>query len=44
MDVRGKGLMIAIDFENTGKYDVEQTAKNVQAVADYAINAERLAP
>ncbi|MDY4307639.1 aminotransferase class III-fold pyridoxal phosphate-dependent enzyme [Enterococcus mundtii] len=38
-DVRGKGLMIAIDFENTGKYDVEQTAKNVQAVADYAINA-----
>ena len=37
-DVRGKGLMIAIDFENTGKYDVEQTSKNVQTVADYAIN------
>lgn len=38
-DVRGKGLMIAIDFENTGKYDIEQTTKNVQAVADHAISA-----
>lgn len=36
-DVRGKGLMIAIDFENTGKYDLDQTSNNVQIVANHAI-------
>lgn len=36
-DIRGKGLMIAIDFENAGNCTVEQNAKHVQHVANFAI-------
>lgn len=36
-DVRGKGLMIAIDFEVKGETDISKTTKKVRYVADYAI-------
>lgn len=37
-DVRGKGLMLAIDFEDAGNFSPEEITNNVQHVADYAIS------
>ncbi|MFG5683931.1 aminotransferase class III-fold pyridoxal phosphate-dependent enzyme [Enterococcus faecalis] len=34
-DVRGKGLMLAIDFEDEKNYSADQSIRNVEIIADY---------